>query len=318
MTDIIKAPKLPGNALDPAHYTESLLTAALHAGLCTDDDGERIRAAVLDVLAAYLSRLTNRKSCTVRTEVAQIGLCNVLYVLDLALLSYPTPDDAADALRTSSLSDLYEQGQRLIRRRLRACELQYRRMLPTFSALPESVFRKTAVDGMAAFFSAYQPDLWPCEIHITADYPLYVPCDASLTGISFIAVYLQRLTEEATFLSRFKPEILRRILLSDDKHYQINADNLFRPVFATVIGMLLLKKPFPAWKHGLSEDDLSALAALTPREEDISAAVLRMCDLLMLPRGCSDYCRRAAGKFLSAYRAAQNFGVIRRAFPCSG
>lgn len=318
MTDIMKLQKIPDTAPDPMHYTESLLTVALHAGVYTEADVERIQGAVLDVLAAYLAHLTNRKSCTVRTEVAQIGLRNVLYVLDLALLSYPCPDDAAEALLSTAPSALYEHGQKLIRRRVRACEMQYRRMLPTFSALPESVFRKTAVDGMAAFFSAYQPDTWPCEIHITADYPLYVSKDGTNTGITFIAAYLQGLSDEAVFLSRIRPEILDRILVADDPHYHINADNLFRPAFATVLGMLFLGKPFPMWKQGLSDEDLSALAALSVDAEGVAEAVDRLADLLMLPKSCADYCRRAGVKFLAGYHAAQRFGVIRRAFPCSG
>ncbi len=315
MTTVTRISRIDASFLDPAHYTESLLAAGTEAGLLTFEDAQRIPAALLDLLADRLSHLTKNKSCTVRTEIAQLQLQNVLYVLDTYLLTVAYPDDALKQLSEVPLSEIYEKGQKCIRRRILACEMQYKRMLPVFTALPQGVFRKTAVEGMEAFFKQYHPDTWPCEIHITADYPLYLPCDTRLSGISFIAAYLQGMTEEAQLLSRIQPDILKRILSADDRHWVLNADNLFRPVFATLIGMILLQKPFPLWKRGLASDDLAALDALYPTEEMLASAVDTLSDLLMLGEHCTDYCRRAAVKLCAEYRSAQQYGVLKRIFP---
>ncbi len=315
MTTVTRIARIDASMLDPAHYTESLLAAGAAAGILTADGTERIQAALLDLLADRLSHLTKHKSCTVRTEIAQLQLQNVMYVLDTYLLTVAYPDDAVKLISDTPLAEIYTKGQKCIRRRMLACEMQYKRMLSVFSALPQSVFRKTAVEGMEAFFRQYQPDTWPCEIHITADYPLYLPCDTRLLGISFIAAYLQGMTEEAQLLSRIRLDICERILSADNRRYMLTADNLFRPVFATVIGMILLRKPFPLWKHGLSSDDLAVLGTLYPTEEMMVSAVDTLSDLLMLGEHCTDYCRRAAVKLLSEYRSAQKHSVLRRVFP---
>ena len=309
---------IPVSAINSARYTESLLCAAVEYGVMGEAETAAVQGGLFDLLAQRLDHLTDHKSCTVRTEIAQMQLANLLYVLDMRLSAEASPDGAAELLLSRDLSVLYEEGLRRIKRKQDAGMMQYRRLLSVFTALPESVFRRTAVDGIAAFLKTYQPEYWPGECVITADYPLYNPVSDGLQGVSFVAAYLQGMSEEAAFLSRFKPETLTRILRADNRMYETDAANLFRPMFTSVIGMVLLGKPFSAWKYGLDAHDAEQLSQMTFDGDVLSGAFLRVKDYLMLPRGCAEYCRRALPKLLREITAAQAHGVISHIFPCSG
>ena len=194
----------------------------------------------------------------------------------------------------------------LIRRRLRACELLYRKWKPQFEALPDTVLKTTAVSGVSGFFRVYNPERLAEETHITADYPLYIGDDTVRIsrGVTFLALYLQGMTDEIAFLSRFRRETLETVLSAADPLYREAPMNLFAPVYATMIGMVLLHRPFSAWKTGLRTADLDALTALyragTITEAAIRDAAETVIDLLMLRGSCAAYLRAAAGKLCAS------------------
>jgi len=310
-------------SLDCNRYTETLLTEAIRAGVYDEETAMVIRGRLFDLLAARLEVMTNGESCSVPAETAQALLSAVLYTLDMRLLAEVDADSAAERLQSVSPAELFDEGLHLIRRRLRAAELLYRKQLPLFESLPDSVMKTTAISGIAGFFRAYHPDGLADSVPITADYPLYLdmPMPQTVRGVSFLARYLQGLSDEARFLSKFRADTQDAVLSAADALYRISPTNLFAPMYANALGMVLLARPFSAWKYGLGGDAIAALQKMFDdgkfTRERLAAASIQIADLLMLERTTASYVLRSADKF---YQSA--VGCLRRhlpmlVFPCT-
>ena len=121
---LTKYSRIDALTLDPNRYTESLLSEARDAGIYDDETVMQIQGNLFCLLTQRLEALTNGESCSVPAETAQALLSSVLYTLDQSLITHLTPDDAAERLSDGNVSALYEEGVRIIKRRLRASERQ--------------------------------------------------------------------------------------------------------------------------------------------------------------------------------------------------
>ena len=320
---LTKYSRIDALTLDPNRYTESLLSAARDVGIYDDETVMQIQGNLFCLLTERLEALTNGESCSVPAETAQALLSSVLYTIDQSLISHPTPDDAAERLSNGNTSALYKDGVRIIKRRLRASELQYQRSLTLFRSLPDSVMKTTAIDGIAGFFRGYHPEGFADTVPITADYPLYLDGNTikDLRGVNFLARYLQGLITEAQFLSKFRADTLHAVLSSSDPLYRENPSNLYAPMLATAIGMALLHRPFPVWKFGLQGEDLTALVRMHEdgmlNEACLMEAAETVIDLLMLDDGCADYVRRSVPRLCDSIEICMRAGLPMRVFPCT-
>ena len=310
-------------ALDGNRYAETLLQAAYDAGLYDDETVMAIRGGLFELLSEHLEKLTNGESCSVPAETAQAVLSGILYTVDLRLLSCAMPDDAAELLAHAAASDLYGEGLRLIKRKLQASELLYRKHLSMLQALPESVMKTTATLGIAGFFRAYRPNAFADTVPITADYPLYLDQNEikDLRGVTFLSRYLQGLITEAQFLSKFRAQTQHAVLSAADPLYSESPTNLFAPMLATAVGMALLHRPFPAWKYGLQGDDIAALVQMHRRGEltrpQMQLAAETVIDLLMPDDSCADYIRRAVWRLYDEAVEALARDLPTLVFPCT-
>ncbi len=309
--------------VDPCRYTETLLAAARACGVYDDEDVMTVQGGLFDLLSERLMHMTNGESCSVPAETAQAVLSAMLYTLDQQLLTAPTPDDAAKRLILDPAASLYEAGLQRIRRRLQASELQYRRYLPLFRALPDSAMKATATDGITGFFRAYRPDGFADAVPITADYPLYLDGNAigGMCGVSFLGRYLDGLITEARFLSKFRADTLMAVLSASDPLYRETPTNLYAPMLATVIGMVLLHRPFSAWKYGLQGEDITDLQRLydngTFTETRMAEAAEIVIDDLMLDGSDAVYLRRAAEKLYDSAVGCLSRHLPMLVFPCT-
>ena len=318
-----KISRIDALALDVDRYTETLLQAAYEAGVYDDETVTAIRGGLFELLSERLSKLTNGESCSVPAETAQAVLSGILYTVDLRLLAYADADDAAQLLADTAASALYEDGLHLIRRKLQASELLYRKHFSMFQSLPESVMKTTATLGIAGFFRAYRPNAFADDVPITADYPLYLDQNEikGMRGVTFLSRYLQGMIAEARFLSKFRTQTLHAVLSAADPLYREAPTNLFAPMLATAVGMALLHRSFPAWKYGLQGDDITAMTHMYAcgelTEERMRLAAEEVIDLLMLDLTTADYVRRAVLRLRDNAAEALARQLPMLVFPCT-
>ena len=315
--------RIDGRRLDPNRYTETLMTAAYEAGVYDDAAIQKVQSGLFALLAERLEKLTGGESCSVSADTAQALLQAVLYTVDLQLLGESTPDDAAMCLLQTNATALYEAGLHRIKRRLGAAELQWRKHLSLFRSLPDSVMKTTAIHGMEGFFRAYHPEGFADAVPITADYPLYLDMNeiAALRGVTLLGRYLQNLTDEVRFLSKFREETLHAVLSAADPLYRDNPANLYAPMLATAVAMGMLHRPFSVWKYGLQGEDIDALVRLYDdgllTEPFFADAAERVIDLLMLDGTCAAYVRRSVSKLCDSAVVCLRRRLPILAFPCT-
>lgn len=318
-----KQRRIPDGAVDPGRYTETLMSAAYAAGMYDDGTVMAVRGGLFELLAARLTHFTNGESCSVAAETAQAVLSALLYTVDLRLLAEADPDAAAVCLVDTAPAVLFDGGLCLLKRKLRASELLWRKHLPLFRSLPDSVMKTTAVDGIAGFFRAYRPE-GLADIHpITADYPLFCGMNAvsRLRGVSFLAGYLQGLCNEARFLSKFRADTVHAVLSAADTMYRETPSNLFAPLYATAVGMVLLGHPFSAWKYGLTGEDIDAIQRMYDdgvwTKTQVLQASARVTELLMLDDAAAAYVRQAAEVLYDSSVGCLSRHLPMNVFPCT-
>lgn len=228
---------LPGR-LSGRDYFVSLLREGRACGLISDYDVERVQMRCLPLIAKLAERYTEGKSSSIRVEKAQDILLSVLFITGLALKTFPSPEDALEALMHTDLEELWEKGLVRAHRKLFYCRHLQKRILEGLLDTPNEFYRPTVEEGIDGFFKCYDPELSAQEIHITADYPSCLG-RPELGGVEFIEQYLRQIDAENAFCSCFRPLDIHRLLTALTPDYPGIPLNLFEPVLLSALGLVL-------------------------------------------------------------------------------
>lgn len=316
MNELNRASTLRPEELDARKYLQSLTEQALRHGLMTAREFETLEEGLAALLAGQADRLNGGKSSSIRVEQAQELLSGLLFTLSLPLKACASPDEALNLLRTEPLATLRTQGLERIRRRLSVCRLMQQRLLTALFRTRNRFYRLTVEGGINGFFRLYRPQLFPQEIHITADYPPLLGRPA-LDGVEFIEAYLREIEAENAILCRFDPEEAHRLLLSLSREYADSPINLLEPVLLSALGLALLGKN--PWRLCLNADDQARLQAmLSPLS--LSETCDRLAQALArlqadLPAHAYAYATRCLPLLARHVHAALREGLPARVFP---
>lgn len=228
--------------LDYQQYFGSLIRQAALCGLLTQSDIERISAELLKLLAQQTDRLTGGKSSSVPLETAKQLSESVAFVLGLKLKAAASPEQAVERLKNSTVEELYDRGLISVRRKIASARQIQKRISRNLFSTPNEFYSSTVIDGISAFFRLYSPAFSANEIHITADYPTFVP-RPKLCGIEFIEMYLRYIEIENAFCVRFNAADVHRLLSGFLGKYEECLMNIFEPVLMCALGLTLLEKP---------------------------------------------------------------------------
>lgn len=223
-------------------YFIFLVTQGKLCGLLSDSDVERIQMESLTLLAEQAEKWSRGESSSVRTERAQELLSSVAYVIGAALKTCPSPEDAIDALKSEPLSVLFQNGLERVARKIRAAGRIHRRIKKNLFQTKNVFYRSTVVDGINGFFKLYRPEFSAQEIHITADYPVFLDV-TDLAGIEFIERYLWNIACENQFCLYFSADMVHHLLCGLDENYQQILMNIYEPVLAAALGCVLTRRP---------------------------------------------------------------------------
>ena len=224
--------------LSEESYFQSLLEQAHSKGLVSDSDIERMQYECLNLLAYKTERYNSGDSSSIRIEIAQSIMTSILFTVGLWLKTYPNPDDAITALLNEPISEIYQKGRKRIDTILMATKTLHAKLLHQLVDTENVFYSSTIKDGINGFFKLYYPDYAAQEIHITADYPLFIPMPG-LAGIEFIRAYVEAAYYENQFCGYFSADDIHHLLCGYDEGYRELLINIYEPVLLSAIGCII-------------------------------------------------------------------------------
>lgn len=162
---------LDGFRPDPTDYFASLVQAANAAGLLSETDVSSLQVQLADLLKMLADKRTGGRSSSLPVEEGRKLLLSATYIIGLNLKRYPSAEEAAEALVSTALVQLYNDGMAEANLRMNRARGLQKRILRNFFKNPNRFWFSTVSDGINGFFKLYSPVFSAREIHITADYP---------------------------------------------------------------------------------------------------------------------------------------------------
>ena len=208
---LIKKQFINASNLSGREYLVSLLRETQKSGFVLSETAARIQKEGMDIAFDLAMDFTDGLSSSIRIEQAQEFILSVFYTAGLALKVCPSPDDAAFRLASEPLRTLYEEGMKIIKKKLAAARMLHGQVSKNLFPTGNEFYASTVIGGIRGFFKLYNPKFGAHETHITADYPTFLPVN-DLTGIEFIEKYLEYLDIENRFCRFFDPNTVSEML----------------------------------------------------------------------------------------------------------
>lgn len=242
--------------LSPKYYFQSLIEQARYCGLLSERELSTMQADLLLILAEQTDKWSRGESSSIPTEKAQDIMTSILFVIGMQLKSYQTPEQAIDMLKSEPLKALFENGLKLVQRKMAISRHLQKRILDHLLNTPNVYYRSTIADGINGFFKLYRPQFAAHEIHITADYPVFMG-RPELEGIEFIEKYLRCIQAENAFCVCFAPQDIHHLLCGLTQDYRSVPLNIFEPVLLSALGLIIQGRS--PKRLDLTENDISFL-----------------------------------------------------------
>lgn len=251
--------------LSPKYYFRSLIEQARYCGLLSDQEFSEIQNDLLLMLAEQTYKWSRGESSSIPTEKAQEIMASILFVLGVQLKSCQSPEQAVGMLKSKPLKAQFENGLKLIRRKLAISRRLQKGISDHLLDTPNVYYRSTIADGISGFFKLYRPQFSAHEMHITADYPVFMG-RPDLDGVEFIEKYLRCIQAENAFCICFAAQDIHHLLCGLTPDYRSVPLNIFEPVLLSALG-LILRNRSPK-QLDLNEYDISSLYHLFDRQSE--------------------------------------------------
>ena len=181
------------SALDARRYVDSLFGEAVRLGLAGEADSERILAGVAELLREAIWVSSGGESTSVKEETAVRMTGSITYVIGIALMSRPTPEEAvADLLDKDTLS-LYYEGLHTLNRMKEQADLL--RMLLKRTEKPDKSqqYFRFIEETAPRYISEYEPK-FDAEKKVLVDIP-ELEIDKTVHGMYELFMIMRRLLE---------------------------------------------------------------------------------------------------------------------------
>lgn len=253
-------------------YFRLLLREAEQGGLLSVSALSNIQAQLASLLAERAQRFTGFENSSLWTETAERLLQSVCYTLGVALKGQPDIAGGIALLEKTPLQELFETGQTYLSRRISAAWRLYKKVLQT--RIPTSLLAyNDTLDGIRAFFSSYDPELFAQDAGGSIDYPLLLACPET-GGVTFLYEYLRRLLLENRFCACFPPEAVVSVLRAHSPGYRELLLNISRHVLQNALGCVLAGRDVRALR--LTDADRKTIATrLRPLSASGTAQLLQ-------------------------------------------
>ena len=190
------------------------------------------------LLMARKAEILSLGDSSIREEQAEELFRSLCFTISLALEPLDVAG-AAEVLAARLLRALYLEGLGRLYRRLDRAKALYKRVLR--AALPfDNLAYQDTMKNLGSFFDAYLPELIAHDIPCMIDYPQFR--EAKGLGAAYMEQYLLEWAREDAFLSRFDFGRVARLTEAHFPDARSQVVNLFRPVAANALGLVLLGK----------------------------------------------------------------------------
>ena len=287
-------------------YFSDFINAAYGAGLIGESDAERIEFSISDLLKDRIEAFTRGESSSVRNDLAKKLAKSAVFVLGIALKNFDSRLAALDYLLNTSFGGIFAKGQEIISAKISYAKLLFRKIEKNLFRT-ENVFWIVTLNGIKGFFAFYTPSFFAAETHITADYPPFFGYPDSV-GIEFICDYLKAIYYENSFLNKFPPDNVDKLLKRREGEYKSAPLNLFEPVFAAAICAKISGDP--AFELTSDEVKVGKFIAENSSPESVARLAEETLDELEIFGETRDYALHAAPKIFRSLSAAMDNGTI--------
>lgn len=250
-------------ALDAISFFHVLIKEGYQLSLISTKQLEALQYQLATLLTDQLNRWTGGQSSSVPVEIGQRIQQSVFYTIGYYLKNLPDADHAMEALKETSLQDLFLYGKKLMSETRAKAEKLLHDIQENCFSTDILAYNDTLAEGLPMFFSSYDLDYEAHETPASIDYPLSND-KMNLTGIDYIYVYLQKLQLENEFCRCFSNEKIHCLLRGYDRQYKELLFNVYDLILANAIGCLLLGRneidlPISAYDRQYLQHELSQL-----------------------------------------------------------
>ena len=295
-------------------YFSDFINAAYGAGLIGENDAERIELSMSELLKDRIEAFTRGESLSVRNDLARKLAKSAVFVLGIALKNFNSRLAALDYLLNTPFGGIFAKGQEIISAKISYAKLLFRKIEKNLFRT-ENVFWNVTLNGIKGFFVFYTPSFFAAETHITADYPPFFGYPDSV-GIEFICDYLKAIYYENSFLNKFLPDNVDKLLKRREGEYKSAPLNLFEPVFAAAICAKISGDP--AFELASDEVKVGKFIAENSSPESVARLAEESLDELEIFGETRDYALKAAPKIFRSLTAAMDNGTISHGIKANG
>ena len=303
MSDILKFFPIREEDLDQRAYFSSLLESSARVGLISEKGIMAIRSGLWELLREQAKKRCGGKSSSLPKELAEELLESIAFVIGVKLKAFLTLDEAVSALMAVSVKELFDDGMEIVRMKMANSKRLQNKILKNLFNTPNVYYKATVADGINGFFKLYKPQFEAQNIHITADYPIFLE-RPELDGVEFIERYLRYIDAENAFLTLFDPLSVHRLMCAVKSDYADIPINFFEPVFMTAAGCVILgKNPSELSLSPTEAERLGKMFCGAAREEIdsvLNEVLARLANCMKIPPHSENYARLSVTK-LSAW-----------------
>ena len=242
--------------LNPKYYFQSLIEQAYNCHLLSEKELSVIQSDLFMILSKQTDKWGQGESSSIPIEKAQDIVSSILFVIGIQLKSYQTPEQAVKMLKSKPLNELFENGMEIVHRKIIISHHLQKKILDNLLNTPNVYYRSTIYDGINGFFKLYNSQFTAHEIHITADYPIFIG-RPELEGIEFIEKYLRCIQAENIFCICFAPQDIHYLLCGLTQEYCHVPLNIFESVLLSALGLIICKRN--PKRLNLTENDIFLL-----------------------------------------------------------
>ena len=226
---------------------------ALERGL-GPEERRRLTEGLLRLLKEQAERYTGGGSSSIPVETARELMDSICFCLGLG-----EDGSGAGVLLDRGIEVSFREGLGRIEKKLAWGQKLWSAVRDHMPQV-ESRSMEDTIRSIGVFWRRYDPRLFAHQIPCDIDYQLAIPVPESRRGVDYVNAYLTRLAVENQFLNRFSGAAEKVLLKCWCPGYRELLVNLFEPVFAVALGLVLLgREPGPLT---LGKEDLGELAEL--------------------------------------------------------